>query len=227
MSFLSTQNSELSSNLTRQHCLTPSTWEGDSRWAEWLTKLNGSLFKSLTHTFSKVSHAHTHTCTYSFYIAEVQESITPSSQHIISFTYSPHPEERDREGGERRRERRAHVKWKSDLFAEYFAAVADRGVYGPRFFSRLALRQAVFFQCKGGLKSLLSFLLTLLLDPEHSDSLYPPQWKMRVSTQPESKTNDYCTHETHTQAHRQNTAWWLLQDWMSKGDLERALCSFS
>lgn len=54
MSFLSTQNSELSSNLTRQHCFTPSTWGGDSRWAEWLTKLNGSLFKS--------SQTHSRTC---------------------------------------------------------------------------------------------------------------------------------------------------------------------
>lgn len=72
MSFLSTQNSELSSNLTRQHCFTPSTWEGDSRWAEWLTKLNGSLFKSsqthsctcCIHTLKGLSVTHKHTHSY-------------------------------------------------------------------------------------------------------------------------------------------------------------------
>lgn len=46
MSFLSTQNSELSSNLTKQHCLTPSTWGGRKE-----TKtLPKSLWSTSTHT---------------------------------------------------------------------------------------------------------------------------------------------------------------------------------
>lgn len=79
------------------------------------------------------------------------------------------------------------------------------GFMAPAF--RLLLRQAGF--SAKGLKSPPLHPPPFRL--EHSDSLYPPQWKMRVSTQPESKTNDYCTHQIHIHTQKKNTAWWLLQ----------------
>lgn len=51
------------------------------------------------------------------------------------------------------------MKWKSDLFAEYFAAIADRGFMALSVM--LALRRAP----DEGLNS---------PQTEHSDSLYPP-----------------------------------------------------
>lgn len=38
------------------------------------------------------------------------------------------------------------MKWKSDLFAEYFAAIADRGVYGPGISTA---SETGGLQCKG------------------------------------------------------------------------------
>lgn len=87
------------------------------------------------------------------------------------------------------------------------------GFMAPAF--RLLLRQAGF--SAKGLKSPPLHPPPFRL--EHSDSLYPPQWKMRVSTQPESKTNDYCTHQIHihTQKKKHCMMTTAIQfDWMSK-----------
>lgn len=160
MSFLSTQNSELSSNLTRQHCLTPSTWEGDSRWAEWLTKLNGSLFKNPsehthrthTHTHSKVSlrHTHTHTRAPTLHLlfshcrgTVVHHSIEPTHHllHLLPPSW-----------GERQRGEGAGLMWNGNPIYSLntLLPLLTEGVYGPGVFFffpfsffRLALRQAV------------------------------------------------------------------------------------
>lgn len=57
--------------------------------------------------------------TYSFYISEIQKSIAPSSQHVVSFAHSPHPGDR----GE------SEAAAKFHLSAGNFAAIADREVY--------------------------------------------------------------------------------------------------
>lgn len=57
--------------------------------------------------------------TYSFYISEIQKSIAPSSQHVVSFAHSPHPGDRGESG----------AAAKFHLSAGNFAAIADREVY--------------------------------------------------------------------------------------------------
>lgn len=93
------------------------------------------------------------------------------------------------------------------------------GFMAPAF--RLLLRQAGF--SAKGLKSPPLHPPPFRL--EHSDSLYPPQWKMRVSTQPESKTNDYCTHQIHIHTQEKKT---LHDDycntvWLNE---QRSQCSY-
>lgn len=65
MSFLRTQNSELSSNLTKQHCLTPSTCErGNRGWPNiHLDEGTDVLYPNSpnTHTSTPPEHTHTHT----------------------------------------------------------------------------------------------------------------------------------------------------------------------
>lgn len=90
-----------------------------------MTKLNGSLFKIQVNT-------HTHTLT--LFTLPRYSSPSLHRANTSSPSLTPPILSRETERGERESERResgARVKWKSDLFAEYFAAVADRGVYGP------------------------------------------------------------------------------------------------
>lgn len=92
------------------------------------------------------------------------------------------------------------MEWKSDLFAEYFAAVADRGGLWPLHFL-LILKT-------GGLQRTHPYP-SPPLPPfafyirAYSLSLYPPpgkdvsEYTTRVMVVVGGKTNDYSTHETH------------------------------
>lgn len=104
MSFLRTQNSELSSNLTKQHCLTPSTCQINTvqHNKQRFTRVQQVTVSNLLFPLSVVSFSlfqinlDTQQA-YPFDMSEVQKSIAPPGQNILSFTDSPHPEERGKE----------------------------------------------------------------------------------------------------------------------------------
>lgn len=93
------------------------------------------VFSESRWTHSLKSPPATHTCTlpHALTLFTLPRYSSPSLHRANTSSPSLTPPilRRETERVERGRESRAHVKWKSDLFAEYFAAIADRGVYGP------------------------------------------------------------------------------------------------
>lgn len=160
------------------------------------THTEKSLFLSHTHT-----HSHTHLL-FSHCRGTVAHHSIELTHHLLHLLP---PSWGERQRGEREREQGS-----CELEIRFICWILCCHCWQRGFMAaalRLALRQAGI-----GAKGLKS-LFTPPFKPEHSVSLHPPQWKMRVSTQPESKTNDYCTYETHKALHDDccNTVWFNEQ----------------